>query len=297
MDWAALALASAALLGVYHLAVKHAVHGNAVLPVLFLANLCSAAVWIGLLALDRLVPGLPEVLRVAPLDLREHGLVALKSGLVGLSWLCAYFAVKHLPLSLAAPTRATGPVWTLLGAVLLLGERPGAVEFLGIAVTLLSFYGLSVAGAKEGVHFRRNGWVWLLLAGTLLGSASGLYDRYLLHFRGLAAATVQAWFSIYLALFFLPLALGWRLRAATREPFTWRGSIVGVSLALLAADFLYFHALRDPDALVSLVASLRRGSVLIAFAGGIWLFREPHGGRKLPAVLGIVAGITLTLLG
>ena len=63
------------------------------------------------------------------------------------------------------------------------------------------------------------------------------------------------------------------------------------------ADFLYFDALRNPEALVSLVSSLRRGSTLVAFAGSLWLFREANGRQKLPAVLGIVTGIVLTVLG
>ena len=56
-------------------------------------------------------------------------------------------------------------------------------------------------------------------------------------------------------------------------------------------------ALRDPEALVSVVASLRRGSILVAFAGGLVLFGERHGWKKLPGVLGVLAGIALTLLG
>ena len=72
---------------------------------------------------------------------------------------------------------------------------------------------------------------------------------------------------------------------------------MGVSLALLLADFVYFSALRDPAALVSLVASLRRGSTLVAFAGGLLLFREANGRQKLPAVIGVLLGIVLTILG
>ena len=67
--------------------------------------------------------------------------------------------------------------------------------------------------------------------------------------------------------------------------------------SLLIADYVYFDALRNPEALVSVVSSLRRGSTLVAFAGSIWIFREARGGAKLPAVLGIVAGIVLTVLG
>ena len=306
MTWVVASLLSAFFLGIYQLCTKHAVNGNAVLPVLFWSNVCSATVWLGLLALDAALAsaggggegaGLPATLRVAELDARGHGLLFLKSLIVAGSWGCSYFAVKHLPVSLAAPIRATGPLWTLVGALFVLGERPSALEFVGVGVTLISFFGLSVAGAKEGVHFHRNRWVWWLIGGTLLGAVSGLYDKHLLGTEGFDAATVQCWFSIYLALIFLPLAVGWWRRWWPRNLFHWRWSIVGVSFALLAADFLYFDALREPDALVSLVSSLRRGSTLVAFAGGLWFFAEKNGRQKLPAVLGIVAGMVLTVLG
>ena len=44
--------------------------------------------------------------------------------------MCSYFAVKQLPVSIASPMRATGPVWTLIGALLVLegGEIAGIVS-------------------------------------------------------------------------------------------------------------------------------------------------------------------------
>ena len=70
-----------------------------------------------------------------------------------------------------------------------------------------------------------------------------------------------------------------------------------VSIALLVCDFIYFTALRDPESLVSLVAGLRRGSILIAFAGGMLFFGEINGRKKLPSVLGVLVGIVLTIAG
>lgn len=298
MPWIAASLVSAFFLGCYDLFTKHAVRDNAVLPVLFLANLCSATLWLTLMALEALHPGaLPPAFVVAPLSAAQHGQLLLKSVIVASSWSCSYFAVKHLPVSIAAPIRATGPIWTLIGALLVLGERPSSLEMLGIATTLASFMGLSLAGRAEGIHFHRNQWIGWILAGTLLGAVSGLYDKFLLGRVGFGAATVQAWFSIYLALLFLPLAVGWKLRWWPRHTFTWRWSIPLVSLALLVCDFIYFSVLREPDALVSIVASLRRGSILVAFAGGLLFFGELNGRKKLPAVLGILAGIALTIFG
>lgn len=298
MHWIAASLVSALFLGIYDLCIKHAVRDNAVLPVLFFANLCSAIIWVSLMAGHALRPAeFPVALVVAPLTPLQHGQLLLKSTIVACSWVCSYFAVKHLPVSLAAPIRATGPVWTLLGALVVLAERPSGLEMLGVVITLASFVGLSLAGRREGIHFHRDPWIGWLLAGTLLGAVSGLYDKFLLGRAGFAVSTVQSWFSIYLALLFLPLAIGWKFRWWQRKEFHWRWSVVGVSLALLVADFVYFSALREPDALVSLVSSLRRGSTLVAFAGGIWLFREPNWRQKFPAVLGVLAGIVLTILG
>ncbi len=298
MHWIAASLLSALFLGCYELGTKHAVRDNAVLPVLFFANVCSATVWTTLMALAAFSPGtLPATFHVAPLALTQHLMLLGKSALVASSWVCSYFAIKHLPVSLASPIRATGPMWTLLGAVLVLGERPSALEGVGIAITLASFVGLSFAGSREGIHFHRDKWIGFLVGGTLLGACSGLYDKFLLGRAGFDAATVQCWFSIYLAVLFLPLAVGWKFRLWSRHEFHWRWSILVVSFALLIADFVYFDALRNPDALVSMVSSLRRGSTLVAFAGGLWLFGEVYNRQKLFAVLGVLAGIVLTILG
>lgn len=298
MSWVIASLVSAFFLGLYDLSKKHALQGNAVLPVLFLGTVCGAVVWLTLLAAGSVAPAaLSAAFVPGPLSPAQHGLVFLKSGIVAASWAFTYFGIKHLPLSLAAPIRATGPLWTLLGALVVLGERPTALETTGILVTLGSFWGLSIAGRGDGVHFHRNKWVGCMIAGALCGAVSGIYDKYLLGTVGLSAAQVQAWFTLYLPVVMLPLIVGWWRRWWPRNEFQWRWSIPLIALALLVADYVYFDALRNPEALVSLVSSLRRGSTLVAFAGGVWLFREARGLAKLPAVLGIIAGIVLTIAG
>lgn len=298
MPWVAASLLSAFFLGCYELLTKHAVRANAVLPVLFLSNLCGASVWLVLLAVPAVLPGaLPAGLTVDPLTPWQHGQLLLKSVIVGASWACTYFAVKHLSVSLAAPIRATSPVWTLLGGLTLLGERPTWLQLLGVGTTLGSFFGLSLAARREGVDFRRDKWIGWLVAGTVFNAGSALYDKFLLGHGGFRAPTVQCWFAFYLAVIFLPFAVGWKLRWWPRHEFEWRWSIPLLAFALLIADYIYFAALRDPAALISIVSSLRRGSTLVAFAGGLYFFGEPNGRQKLPAVLGVLAGIVLTVVG
>jgi bacterial/archaeal transporter family protein len=298
MHWIVASLLSALFLGVYELCSKHAVRDNAVVPVLFLSTSTGAAVWLGLLLVQAVQPGLlPASLVTDHLSITQHLQLALKSAIVAASWVFTYFAFKHLPLSLGSPIRATSPFWTLAGALLILGERPSILQTIGILTTLASFVGLSMAGAREGVHFHRDKWVAFLVAGTIFGAASSLYDKYLLGRVGFSVPTVQAWFSIYLMVLFLPFAIGWKRRWWTRNEFYWRWSIPLIALFLLIADYIYFSALRQPDALVSVVMSLRRASTLVGFGGGLLFFGEKHGLRKLPAVIGILAGIALAVLG
>jgi len=296
--WIAASLLSALFLGFYELCTKQAVTKNAVVPVLFLGTVCGAAVWVALLLVQAWAPGaLPPAFVTDPLSATQHLQLALKSAIVAASWVFTYFALKHLPLSLGSPIRATSPLWTLVGALVILGERPSLLQIIGILTTLASFVGLSFAGSREGVHFHRNQWVAFLIAGTLLGAASSLYDKYLLGRAGFSVPTVQAWFSVYLAVFFLPLAVGWKRRWWARNEFEWRWSIPGIAISLLVADYIYFGALRDPHSLVSVVMSLRRGSTLVGFTGGLLFFGEQHGLRKLPAVLGILLGMALAVIG
>ena len=281
MHWIVASLVSALFLGVYELCTKHAVRDNAVVPVLFFSTLTGAAVWVGLLMVQMLHPGaLPASLVTDPLTLVQHLQLVLKSAIVAASWVFTYFALKHLPLSLGSPIRATSPLWTLFGAILILGERPTWLETVGVLTTLASFVGLSFVGRLEGVHFHRNKWVWFLVAGTLLGAVSSLYDKYLLGRLHFSVPTVQAWFSVYLVVLFTPFAIGWKRRWWSRNEFHWRWSIPFIALSLLVADYIYFSALRDPASLVAVVMSLRRGSTLVGFAGGLLLFGEKNGLTK-----------------
>ena len=104
-------------------------------------------------------------------------------------------------------------------------EAPSLNQALGIGVTLVSFILLSLVGKGEGIHFSRNGWVGLMVLGTVIGSVSALYDKYLLGHAGLSPSTTQAWFSIYLGVVLLVPAWGWLRRWWPRAEFHWRWSI------------------------------------------------------------------------
>lgn len=298
MSWLILALLSAVFLGLYDVAKKAALDENAVLPVLFLCSFCGLLLFLPLACQSAIAPDWParHGMLIGPLALRGHVLVLAKAAIVSLSWVLTFFAIKHLPISLASPIRASAPLFTVLGAVTLFGELPSRVQLGGIALILLSYFLFSVIGRKEGIRFEENRWVWMLFAGTLVGAVSGLYDKHLLQAERLLPMSVQFWFTLYNAIIQGIVALGfWFPRRRGNTPFEFRASIVLVGLLLLVADNIYFRALASDGALVSVVSTIRRSNVVISFALGSLLFREQQRWKKAGALIGVLAGIVLLL--
>jgi drug/metabolite transporter (DMT)-like permease len=294
VSWLVLTIGSALLLGFYDYFKKLALGGNAVIPVLFGSVAAGAVVWLPVVVWSALAPHtLPAAaLDVAGITGGSHLLLVAKAALVGASWLLGYYGIKSLPLSIASPIRATGPLWMIAFAVLLFHESPTPKQWLGVAVVLLSFFGFTVVGRREGIHFHRHTGVFFMIGATLLGATSSLYDKFLLQTAGLTPCQVQAWFTIYLSLLLVP-ALGFWLRLKHRHSYRWHWAIPVIGITLLAADILYFSAIAQPGALISLISPVRRGSVAVSFLLGILVFREPQSGPKAGCVIGIITGVIL----
>jgi transporter family protein len=296
--WALLAVASALFLGTYDVFKKLSLNSNAVIPVLFFSTLTSATVFLPLVLISAWFPGVlnSSILFIPPVPPSQHLFFFLKAVIVTSSWIFAFFAVKHLPLTIVSPIRATGPIWILFGAILVFSEHLTLIQWIGIAVTLIFFYYFSLAGKTEGIHFRTNKWVIFLIIGTLLGSVSGLYDKFLI--RNFDKMAVQAWSGIYQVLILLPIVLLlWYPKRHENTPFQWRWSIPMIGLFLVIADFLYFYAISFDGSLISVISALRRSGVIISFALGAKLFHEKNVRQKGWLLLGIVAGVMILLFG
>jgi len=293
MHWFTLSLLSAGFLGFYEIAKKVSVRENAVPPVLFFNVMTSALLWLPFViwskAAGETIPF--EMLRVASLTGAAHSQLFLKAIIAGSSWIFASFALKHLPMSIAAPIRASSPLWTILIATLFMQERPSPLQWLGIAIILVSFWAFSLIGRREGIQFHRDRWVGFMLLATLLGSLSALYDKYLLQNKSMTPSTVQAWFSIYLVVFMTPLMIHWTMRRRKLERFQWRWAIPMIAILLLVSDFLYFSAISDKDAMISLISPLRRTSVVIAFVAGILMYKEKNWRSKAVCIVTMLTGV------
>lgn len=188
MIWALLAVLSAFLLGIYDIFKKKSLDNNAVIPVLFFSTLTNAVIFLPVLLYSHFGnPAKESLLNFGVLSWHDHLLFFVKSLVVGSSWTLAYFAVKNLPITIVSPIRSSGPLWTIGGALLIFGEKMNFLQWTGVAITILFYYLFSLSGLKEGISFRKNKWVIFMVIATIIGSASSLYDKYLLeHYNRIA---------------------------------------------------------------------------------------------------------------
>ena len=119
----------------------------------------------------------------------------LKSCIVLSSWVFGYFGIKHLPLTIVGPINATRPVMTLVGAMLIFGERLNGYQWVGVVLAIGSLFLLSRSSRREGVDFRHDVWIYCIAAAAVLGAASGLYDKFIT--RRLDPVFVQSWYTFY----------------------------------------------------------------------------------------------------
>ena len=173
--WLSLAFLSAFLLGCYEVCKKKSLDNNAVIPVLFLNTCFCSLLFLPCIVLSY---GFPELMRnslfyVPPSTGHEHIYIIGKAALVLTSWTCAYFATKHLPITIAGPIKASQPILTLVGALLIFGEQLNLYQWIGVILAIVSFIMLSFSGRKEGINFKHNIWILFIVLATITGAARG----------------------------------------------------------------------------------------------------------------------------
>lgn len=288
--WILFAFVSATLLGFYDVFKKQSLKDNAVLTVLLLNCLFSSIIFL-------------PMIWYAPFGGWEvQKYIVLKAFIVLGSWICGYYAMKHLPITIVGPVNASRPMLVLLGAIFVFGEKLNLFQWAGVLLAISSFLLLKRGGKREGIDFFRNRWSLCLIAAALLGAFSGLYDKYLLSpvsEGGLALnrLTVQSYFNYYqLVIMFVVIWLE-RKGGKQSSSFQWRWTIPFISLFICAADLAYFYSLSLDDSMISVVSMVRRGSVIISFLMGAFFFHERNLKSKAVDLVLVLLGLLLLYLG
>lgn len=307
--WVVLAFISALCLGGYDISKKISLQRNAVVDVLTISVLISSAILFVPLLLSRVRPemmiGTPFF--VPGVDLHAHLLIILKSVIVLSSWVFAYIALKHLPISVVSPWQATRPMWTLLGALLLFGERLNTWQWVGVVLAIGSIFIFSFR-KKSGTtnhqsQITNNKYYICLALAILIGSCSGLYDKFMM--RHYDHNAVQVYYTFYQAVMMVVVwtidRLYNRSASAMVRTLSVKRSVFPIALIsifLVISDNVYMLALRDPNSLIAVVSTIRRGGAVIGFAYGLLFLHETEDkAKRVACMLGVLCGLICLALG
>lgn len=304
--WTFLAFISALCLGCYDISKKIALRQNAVVDVLTISVWVSALLLMVPLVLSRWFPEWMSGthFHVPLLDVEGHLFTLLKSAIVLSSWIFAYISLKHLPLSVVSPMQATRPMWTLIGALVLFDERLNSWQWVGVLLAIGSIFAFSFKGYRRKkrtpdnpANLNKPYYICLALS-IVIGACSGLYDKYMM--RRYDHNAVQVYYTLYQALM---MAVVWvimrrkELKARRLPSIQWTPAIVLISLFLVISDNVYMLALRDPESMIAVVSTIRRGGAVIGFGYGLVWLKEGEVWQKAVCMAGVCAGLVCLAIG
>ncbi len=250
------------------------------------------------------VPALLAGLPAAGPALAIAGLLVTGSAMLQVGYfLLLQRAYRSADVGVVYPVaRGTGPLLSIIGAVLLLGERPGPIVLLGGLLVVAGVVVIGLASTRvapdggEGsaaTSTRRWRGIRFGAAVGVVIAAYSLWD---------AAAVTRAdldpvgyyWASMVVQLaVFAVLAARQPAALADARAHPWAVLVVGILSPLAYVAVLAAYQLAP----VALVAPAREASVVLIALAGWLLFREPYPARRLAGSAVVLVGIALLALG
>lgn len=182
--------------------------------------------------------------------------------------------------------RGTGPLLTILFAMLFMGERLTPVAMLGACLVVA---GIFVVTGHPATHGRApfKGMLWGVATGAATAGYT-LWDGYSVTTLHLAPVSYYASTLLLQTLIMTPSVLrrGHRIRAAIRV------DAVPILIVAVFSPLAYVLVLTAMlSAPLALVAPLRESSIIIGSLLAYWLFREDHLARRIAGAVVVLAGI------
>lgn len=249
--------------------------------------------WINLIGAVLIAP--VGVASLVEADFEWHWLV--------LAAVCGIFEVVYFLLlqrgyrdgdvSLVYPlARGTGPSLSVLGAILILGERPSLVSLVGVAVIVAGIAVISTAGSRTGTRAPLSSVLYGLGVGVMIACFT-VWDGWAVGTLGLPPIG-YFWMAIVVqAILFTPFAIRGRnvLSSIQAHPV----ALAAIALLGPASYMLALTAVQLSS--VAFVAAARESSVVLVALGGALFFGEKHVVQRVIGAVVVFTGVALLAVG
>lgn len=190
--------------------------------------------------------------------------------------------------------RGSGPLISVLVAVVWMGERPSLTGWAGVVALLLGIVACAggwraLSGGAHASQARRAGVLWGGATGVWIASYT-VIDAWAMQSLGADPVLFQTLSLALRCLVLLPWS--WRQRAAVHSLWTAHTrTVVTVGVLAPLAYVLVLTALQHAP--LSYVAPVREVSMLLAAVAGAWWLREPLSPGRVLGAACMLAGVGL----
>ena len=281
MAWVWLVLLYGALKGVRDVAKKKAVQKSGALDVLLLYTLLSFLLV------------LPDAKNAMGLTAPQLGLTAIKSFVIFVGWLCGFYALERMPVSLYGVLDLSQMLFTTLLGVICLGERMLPAQIAGLVLVtggLLMLRGRGGLQKSEPVPIKVIG---MAMVCYLFNAISGTMDKVLM--RDMTSSQLQFWYMLFLCMWYAVYML------VRRIPFHWKNALKNhwiwiMAILFVIGDRALFLANGMEGSRVTVMTLLKQIGCVVTIIGGRIVFKEKNIGYKLLCAGVVIAGIVIAVL-
>ncbi|MFF1879108.1 EamA family transporter [Leifsonia sp. NPDC058230] len=257
------------------------------LPFILLGAIASTVLWLPIAGFDLALNGV---------DLRWLLLGAGVSAVihVGYMWVLQR-GYAHGDISVVYPmARGTGPLLSVVFAIVLFHEHPSALALAGAAVVVAGIVGigLSTTRSEPGHRMLGAGIVYGLLTGVTIAVYT-LWDAFTVTDLGVSPILFMVGCSFGEVVLLAPILLARRAElVAVWRAFRWQVVVVGVLSPL--SYVLVLTAIQLAP--VSLVAPARELSVVLVSLAGWLILREPRPAQRMAGAVVVLGGVAMLAL-
>lgn len=221
-------------------------------------------------------------------------LVVIKSLVIFVAWILAFFAIKKVPVSVYGICDMSRVIFSTLLGVFFLGETLTAKGIVSLILVAGGLYFANSKKSAENENYQMK-YIWIILAECLLNSVSGTMDKYIMSTGEITSSALQFWFMLLLSAFYLGYILIKREKLELKKAFTnpW---LYVLSFSLILGDRLLFIANADPESQVTVMTLIKQSSAIVTVILGKLIYKEKNILRKLVCASVILSGIALAVI-
>ena len=286
--WIALVIIYGLFKGVRDITKKKAMQISSTIEVLFVYTFLSFMMSAGL-------SFLPGEASPFAMDFSRLWIIAIKSSVIFIAWMCSFKAIKKLPIGFYGIMDMSRVVIAAILSVVFLHETPTVFKIVGMAFVLLGLLLVNLKNDGEGGGKANVVYILMVLISCLMNAVSEIFDKYLMGSGGLESGQLQFWYMLFLVV----LYLGYLLVSKTK--INWKNIFKNYWLIIMSILFVFgdkalFEACKYEDSSVITMTLIKQCSVLITIIGGRIVFKEKHTLYKLMCAAVIIAGIVISVI-